>query len=226
MRGVKIAYKKWADTYDRDSLLNPAVQMDEHLILPMLKLKKSDKVLDLGCGTGRWTIPISKKCKNIVGVDMSEEMLAVAKSKSEGLKNLKFVKHNLSRKLPFRNGSFDKVLVRLVVGHIRNVDRFFGEVYRVLKKGGAFVYDDVIDDTKKPFKLKYPNLLKKVHLSGHQVYSFTDIDENVHALHRANFSIEDVKFLRVDERIKGTISKASYEKNKGRTLGVIFKARK
>ncbi len=59
-------------------------------------LRQTDTVLDIGCGTGRLTIPIAKRVKYVYGIDVSKEMLKIAKEQGEkeGLKNIKLINAN------------------------------------------------------------------------------------------------------------------------------------
>lgn len=59
-------------------------------------LRQTDIVLDIGCGTGRLTIPIAKRVKYVYGIDISKEMLKIAKEQAEkeGLKNIKLINAN------------------------------------------------------------------------------------------------------------------------------------
>ena len=61
-----------------------------------LKLRQTDIVLDIGCGTGRLTIPIAKRVKCVYGIDISKEMLKIVKEQAEkeGLKNIKLINAN------------------------------------------------------------------------------------------------------------------------------------
>lgn len=61
-----------------------------------LNLKRTDIVLDIGCGTGRLTIPIAKRVKTVYGIDVSKKMLKIVKTESEkeGLKNIKLINAN------------------------------------------------------------------------------------------------------------------------------------
>lgn len=226
MSDVKLAYKKWAERYDEDSKFNPATEMENDLIIPLLKPTKKDIILDIGCGTGRFTIPIAKRCKKAVGVDISEEMLLVAKRKSKKIKNIEFKKLDKKDKLPFKNNSFDKIICTLVVSHIKDLERFLKEIHRVLKKRGIFIYDDFAADLKKPVKTMFNDILMKMRKKGFNVFSWHTLNEHVNILHRLDFHIEDIKFTRIDDKIKHTLSKATFKRNKGRTLGVIFKVRK
>jgi len=47
-------------------------------------------ILEIGCGTGRLTIPIARECRRVVAVDASAPMLEVAKTKSRELSNIAY----------------------------------------------------------------------------------------------------------------------------------------
>lgn len=73
---------------------------------------------DFGCGVGRLTIPFAKRCSNVVGIDVSESMLAEARRNSvkAGLTNISFVKSDdqLSR----LNGPINLIVTFYVLQHI------------------------------------------------------------------------------------------------------------
>lgn len=226
MKAVKFAYKKWAEKYDEDSKFNPGTEMEKDLIIPLLKPAKKDIILDIGCGTGRFTIPIAKRCKKVIGIDFSEDMLLVAKRKSKNIKNTKYRKLDIAKKLPFKNNSFDKIVCTLVVSHIKNLEKFIKEIQRILKKGGIFVYDDFAANLRHPFKTMFDDILMKMRKKGFDLFTWHTINNHVNVLHKLGFNIECIKFSRVDNKIKHTLSKVDFKRNKGRTLGVIFKVRK
>jgi len=75
-----------------------------------ISLNKSVRILDIGCGTGRHSIELSKRGYNITGIDLSDSQLTRAREKAdkEGLK-IDFLKHD-ARNLPFKN-EFDLVIM-------------------------------------------------------------------------------------------------------------------
>ena len=78
-------YKNWANLYDTDmSSWGYAYPLQLNKILTnKLRLKKTIKILDAGCGTGYVAEVLNKlNYKNITGIDFSEEMLAIARSKN------------------------------------------------------------------------------------------------------------------------------------------------
>jgi cyclopropane fatty-acyl-phospholipid synthase-like methyltransferase len=65
-------------------------QLEKELLLPILDLSGMERVLDLGCGTGRWTADVSKNCKHYHGVDFSCELIQHAKTLNMSLNNVRF----------------------------------------------------------------------------------------------------------------------------------------
>jgi hypothetical protein len=87
------------------------------------------------------------------------------------------------------------------------------------------VFDHVNPDGSE-IRPKYYDLLYERSQEGKKIFYTHSIDDLVHNLHRVGFEIEQTKFLRIDESIRRTLSKETYARNKGRTFGVIIKAKK
>ena len=220
---IRPFYDEWARLYD--SQPTPATKAERGVFMSFISLKLSDVILEIGCGTGRITIPLSKKCKKIIGVDFSDRMLALAEKKSAGHKNIELRKLDVRRKLPFKNATFDKVVCPLAINHIENLDLFFGEIHRVLKRNGRFIFDDVNPDGDNA-ELRNPDLLAaRISMQNGLLFAHS-ITDLVHSLHRVNFEIEKIKFTRYDKTIKHFYTLVAYQRNKGLTFGLIVKARK
>lgn len=99
---------------------------------------EGDKVLDLGCGNGRFFEFIKDKGADYLGVDPSQRLIEIAKGRYPVAKFQ--VTDALS--LPFADNSFDKVYSIAVLHHIPSEElrlKFLEEVKRVLKPGGLFI---------------------------------------------------------------------------------------
>ena len=109
-----------------------------------LNLKdKCNQALDVGCGTGLSTIALKELAENVVGIDGSAEMIAVANTYSD--EQITY-RHAPAEELPFDEESFDLITV---CGAINWIDRarFFPEAKRVLKEQGwVILYDNFITD--------------------------------------------------------------------------------
>lgn len=117
-----------------------------------------DAVLDIATGTGDLAINLTKTGANrIVGLDLSEGMLAVGRKKI-GEKNLseqiEMVQGD-SEALPFEDNSFDAITVAFGVRNFEDLEKGLSEIHRVLKPGGIFVVLETSVPTKFPFKQGY-----------------------------------------------------------------------
>ncbi len=94
-------------------------------------------VLDVACGTGDMCVELLKRGCTVTGVDLSEEMLAIAKVKGERLK----VKVEVAdaENLPFEEESFDGVTCAFGVRNFVHLEKGLSEMLRVLKPGGRMV---------------------------------------------------------------------------------------
>jgi ubiquinone/menaquinone biosynthesis C-methylase UbiE len=223
---VAVVYDKWAKWYDEDAEfgVNPSTSMEGNSLLTLLRPSRRDSVLELGCGTGRLTIPIARKCRRIVAIDRSDSMLEVARAKSKEVSNIEFKKLDIAkRRLPFPSASFEKAISPLVLNHIENIRSLFKEISRVLKPRGIFVFDDIMPDSTY-FKQKKENELGVAFNQGKRVFYNHSIDDYVHALHRADFQVEEIMFPRFDSRVRMALTQETYRRNKGHTLGIIVKA--
>ncbi|WWC58095.1 uncharacterized protein I303_100630 [Kwoniella dejecticola CBS 10117] len=98
-------------------------------------LKEGSKALDIGCGTGIWTIEMAQEFPHVewIGTD-----LAPVQRDHELPDNLYFVQNDVTSGLPFPDNSFDFVHARLLVMGVRSWKAITDEVLRVLKPGGLF----------------------------------------------------------------------------------------
>ena len=133
LQSVRSAYDRWSLVYDHD--LNPLPALEGPLMQAVLGNVRGQRVLDLGCGTGRHTAWLAEMGAEVTAVDFSVGMLRQARSRCAN-QSVSFVIHDLHEPLPFHSGSFDCVLSSLVLEHIRALDPFFGEINRVLRPGG------------------------------------------------------------------------------------------
>jgi RimJ/RimL family protein N-acetyltransferase/2-polyprenyl-3-methyl-5-hydroxy-6-metoxy-1,4-benzoquinol methylase len=102
-------FEDYGHKYDAESFTQ-GTQGECDFLEKELRHDKSLKILDVGCGTGRHSIELTKRGYNITGIDLSESQLQVAKEKAaaENLK-IKFLHHD-ARNLPFSN-EFDVAIM-------------------------------------------------------------------------------------------------------------------
>jgi len=135
----------WARSYD--VLTGWILRPSEASIRTLSLVKPGDKVLDVGCGSGRLTMAAQKWTGpegEVVGIDPAPEMIQVARHNAEraGLR-AKF-ELGLVEAIPFPDGTFDVVLNRLMLHHLPGdlKQRGLAEMRRVLKPGGVCLVVD------------------------------------------------------------------------------------
>jgi len=100
-------------------------------------------ILDLGSGTGYLSIEIARRAPRlqVYGIDLSRQMVKIARGHAKGVDNARFVFGNAAR-LPFKDNSIDLVVSTGASHHWKTPRIIFDECYRVLKPGKeAWIYD-------------------------------------------------------------------------------------
>ena len=160
-------YKNWANLYDTDmSSWGYAYPLQLNKILTnKLKLKKTIKILDAGCGTGYVAEVLSKlNYKNITGIDFSEEMLTIARSKKI---YKKLMCQSLNEKIELRSKQFELIICTgvLTSGHVG--PSALHELVRILKPQGFFICSIAESVYKKNgFEKEIKNLKKLVSIKS------------------------------------------------------------
>lgn len=103
---------------------------------------KDSLVLEAGCGVGAQTKIIATKNpdSNFISVDLSEDSIREAKEmiKSLGINNVELKQADIYN-LPFKDETFDSVIICFVLEHLKNPVQALKETKRVLKKGGTLI---------------------------------------------------------------------------------------
>ncbi|GBC74755.1 Demethylrebeccamycin-D-glucose O-methyltransferase [archaeon HR06] len=116
-------------------------------ILRDLEIKKGDKVLDIGCGSGFLTIPLAFKVSFrgcVYGIDINDKRIEKLKEKikSSNLKNIITLKADASNLKNIPDAFFDLALFFLSLHHIKEPFKALEEAYRKIKLGGKiFIYE-------------------------------------------------------------------------------------
>ena len=119
---------------------------------------KTGKMLDLGCWTGNFSYYFSHEGFQVVGLDVSDTAINIARMRYTVSDNLKFLVGN-GEKIDFPNNSFDVVLCWAVLHHLEGDERdaVLAEIRRVLKNGGYLIATGFSEKDQK-----YPGVKKKV----------------------------------------------------------------
>lgn len=115
-------------------------------------------VLEVACGSGIGLGYIAKTAKKVVGGDIDDNNLKLAREHYKGRGNVEICRLD-AHSLPFADGSFDVVVFYEAVYYLARPAEFFGEVKRVLRKGGVFIICSVNKDwsdfNPSPLSVRY-----------------------------------------------------------------------
>jgi len=134
-------YDKWADSYhNMRTKENPDGWFFNELLemptmLEILGNVRGKNILDFGCGTGIYAKLLTQKGAKVKGFDINKEMIKIAKKENPNLD----LRVGSGYKIPFRE-KFDIVMAPLVVHYIKDWDKMFREIRRVLKDEGYFIF--------------------------------------------------------------------------------------
>lgn len=143
---VEIMFDNIAPTYDK---LNHIMSLNidrvwRRRVMRIVRRAKAHKIMDVATGTGDLAIAMAKRVDRtqILGVDLSEEMLAVARRKVEkqGLEErIMLAKGDAENLDMVSSESIDAATVAFGVRNFENIERGLSEIYRTLKPGGKLV---------------------------------------------------------------------------------------
>lgn len=146
-------YERYDETSKNYDKTRSAVGIEIVLgyILTIQEKLENIKVLDAGCGTGNYAVPLKKFIPNVISADFSQGMLAKAKEKytEKDLKNDDLIRCDISE-LPFKENTFDAIMCNQSLHHIDDVDtnfknhrRFFEYALKALKPNGRLIINTI-----------------------------------------------------------------------------------
>ena len=131
-------WDKLAANYDSNVMetFGEAYRLTQEAILKTVNARS--RVLEVGCGTGILSLGIAPHAGEVVGVDLSPEMIALAQEKAQNgrFQNLTF-REGDAYELPFDDSSFDVVLLTNLLHVVAEPSRVLKEAHRVLRPGGV-----------------------------------------------------------------------------------------
>jgi ubiquinone/menaquinone biosynthesis C-methylase UbiE len=105
------------------------------------------RILDLGTGTGFFSLILAAEGHSLTGIDLTPEMIEAAKAKK--MPGVELIVGDCEN-LPFPDGSFDAVICCQSFHHYPNVQDFFNSLYRVLRPGGRLILRDMTEKQRRP----------------------------------------------------------------------------
>ena len=135
---VIAAYARWAPTYDR--WFGAFTTRPRRTAVAEINSLPPGRILEFGVGTGI-SLPEYDRKHRIVGIDLSREMLDIARKRVAGQKldHVELLEEMDAENLTFEDGSFDAATAMFVVSVVPHPDRLLAEMVRVVKPGGHVV---------------------------------------------------------------------------------------
>ena len=155
--------------------------------LELIEKREGEKVLELGCSSGFLTKYLGK----VTAIDTSEGMLKIANAKNPQAKCISADMFEM----PFKDGSFDKVVTMRVWNHLDEKDlrRAIREARRVLKKNGWLIFDiEKKSGMRRFIGFFYQKIFKT---TGYKIYQYS-FNEIKKLLWEEGFKIEKIRGVR------------------------------
>src|SRR3979411_2568192 len=165
-------------------------------LLDAAKVSEKMSILDVGCGPGYVSAAAAERGAVPTGLDLSVEMVAIAKKM---FPHIEFSQGD-AQNLPFDDASFDRVLANFALLHLADPERACAEAFRVLKPAGKFGFTTWARKEENPF-IKLVDDAIQAHANvdfalppGPPYYFVPGKEEFRRALQRAGFAGDSMVF--------------------------------
>ncbi|MFW9802672.1 MAG: class I SAM-dependent methyltransferase [Candidatus Thorarchaeota archaeon] len=153
---------EWEDIFEEKGRVFTEPHQDMERVVQVFQEHHVKRVLDVGCGSGRHLVFLSKNGFDTYGFDVSRSALSLAQKwlQEEGLQAT-IIRHQMEERFPYEDSFFDAVVSTQVIHHNRMREILFtvGEIERVLRSGGVLfasfpIFSEVPSEGDKDWKLE------------------------------------------------------------------------
>lgn len=139
-------FDRWARRYECDPVSRWLAALQKTAV-DALELDASDRLIDVGCGTGAAVRSAAATVERAVAVDLSGEMVARGRELAAAMSNVELLEGD-AESLPVADRAFTAVLCTTSFHHYPRPDHAVAEMARVLAPGGRLVIADMTTDTQ------------------------------------------------------------------------------
>ncbi len=177
----KIAF---LDSKQRVKLIPPEV------LIGQMPIEKNHTLLDIGAGSGFFTIPMAESTTNkVYAMDPDFRMLKVIeeKAKEKGITNIELIQDYLEN-LTIKNESIDFAMASLILHEVNSLSNALSKIYEVLKPGGHLLcleYEKdelVVEGPPMSIRISSTNLEKTLTLIGFKLAKKTKINDAIYTM--------------------------------------------
>ncbi len=212
------AYERWAPLYPPVAH-NPLMRVEQHAMLAAWPNMAGRRVLDLACGSGRYSkLLFEANAAQVVALDFCAPMLQQVTVADR-------VRASMMH-LPFQSTAFDAVVSGLAVGHATDIGQWMSEVARVLRPAGTLVYSDFHSEAiRVGMTRSFKDTANVTVTVPHQVY---DLARQQEVMAAVGLTVETFSEVRVGIELTETFtgSEKLYREWHGLPLVLIVRARK
>ena len=172
---LQLEFNRWAAEGEGEKMERHHLNITEKT-LRLMDLRPGERVLDLGCGSGWATRLLARLVAEgpegfgqVVGVDVSDEMIRQARTASKEFDNILYV-WGSAQQIPWEENFFDKVLSVESFYYYADQERALAELFRVMApRGRLFILINLYKDN--PYSLQWVDKLKvPVHVRSSEEY--------------------------------------------------------
>ena len=178
---TKIAF---LDSKQRESLIPP------ELLIQQMPIKKNHTLLDVGAGTGFFTIPMAESTTNkVYAIDPDQRMLRVIKDKAreKGLTNIMLIQDYIED-LSIESNSVDFAMASLILHEVSSLTKVLSIIFEVQRKGEhllciEYEKDDlIIEGPPMSIRISSEELKKTLSLIGFEIVKKTKINDAIYTV--------------------------------------------
>ena len=226
-RDIRQSFNQSAASYDAAAVLQQEIGQRLLSRLELMKIKPKC-ILDLGAGTGTLTAELVRKYRraHVLGLDLAESMLSIARDKKPWLGSAHFVCGD-AECLPLASNSVDMIISNLTVQWCEDLDQVFTEFRRILRPGGVLLFSTLGPETLHELRASW----REVDAYSH-VNDFVDMRDVGDALFRAGLvdPVVDRDWLTLTyQKLNGLVrdlkSLGAHNLTLGRSRGLMGKGR-
>jgi ubiquinone/menaquinone biosynthesis C-methylase UbiE len=158
----------WRGELDRGKEQRGNLQANLDFLARTNLLKPGDRILEIGCGIGTVVAELVRQGYDAMGTDISQVAVEYGRAKYGNVR----LEVQPAEELPYADGTFGVALSFDLFEHIAHIDRHVGEVQRVLKPGGHYLFEtpnklsNVVAETLAYKSLKWRRVHPSLHTPG------------------------------------------------------------
>ena len=154
---LQLEFNRWAEAGEGEKMEHHHLDITRKT-LRLMDLRPEHRVMDLGCGAGWATRLLARESGSVVGLDVADEMIRLARESSGAFGNVRYAVGSASQ-IPEADDSFDRILSVESFYYYADQGLALQEIFRVLTPGGRlFILINLYKDNE--YSLQWVHLLK------------------------------------------------------------------